>query len=263
VGDKPYSEGNAAASERASLGRPALATAILVMAVPLFISAGFWQLSRAAEKQALLDQFAQALQRPVSGELSPQTPLTGNRYRRFRVSGRFDPQHQILLDNMTQGGKNGYQVLTPLRMAGWTVLVNRGWVPGSPDRSELPDVAVADNMRTLTGRLSNLPSPGLRLAAGDSQERGWPRRMLFPQRGELEAALGVSLPDFQLLLEAGEADGYTRDWQLVAPEFGPAKHQGYALQWFSFAGLTVIFYAVLMRGWFKSRRSHHQPTTSS
>jgi surfeit locus 1 family protein len=263
VGDKPYSARNAPASERASLARPALATAILLLAVPLFISAGFWQLSRAGEKQVLLEQFAAALTRPVSTELNPRTPLADNQYRRYRVSGRFDAQHQILLDNMTQGGVNGYQVLTPLRMAGWTVLVNRGWLRGNPDRSQLPDVAVAENTRTLTGRLSNLPAPGLRLAGVDTADSSWPRRMLFPQRSELEAALGIPLPDFQLLLEADQADGYARDWQLIAPEFGPAKHQGYALQWFSFAGLTVVFYALLMRGWFKGRRSPQQPTSSS
>lgn len=263
MGDKPYSELNSAASERAALARPVLATAILVVAVPLFVSAGFWQLSRAAEKQVLIDQFAAALQRPVSTELSPQTPLSENRYRRFRVSGRFDSQHQVLLDNMTQGGVNGYQVLTPLRMAGWTVLVNRGWLRGSPDRSKLPDVTVTENMRTLTGRLSNLPAPGMRLAGGDPQDRGWPRRLLFPERGELEAVLGLPLPEFQLLLEANEPDGFARDWQLVAPEFGPAKHQGYALQWFSFAGLTAIFYTLLLRGWFNSRRSQQPPSKSS
>ena len=263
MGDKPYSERSTPASVRISLARPALATAILIAAVPLFVSAGFWQLSRAAEKQALLAQFEQALQRPVSEQLEPDAPLTENKYRRFRVRGRFDTEHQVLLDNMTQGGVNGYQVLTPLRMAGWTVLVNRGWIPGNPDRRVLPEVGVPENERTLTARLSNLPAPGMRLASVESQDSSWPRRMLFPQRAELEAALGMRLPEFQLLLEAGEADGYGRDWQVISPESGPAKHQGYALQWFSFAGLTVIFYGLLMRGWFTDRRAHHLTSKSS
>ena len=257
MGDKPYSPHSGAASAGPSWRRPALATAILVVGVPLFISAGFWQLARAEEKSALLAELDAAVHQPVSTDLRPDTSLRDHRYRRFRVSGRYDNEHQVLLDNMTDRGANGYQVLTPLRMDGWTVLVNRGWVPADADRRRLPEIAVAENSRTLVGRLSHLPAPGLRLAGGESASGRWPRRMLFPERAELETALGTDLPEFQLLLEADQDAGYRRDWQVVAPDSGPAKHRGYALQWFSFAALTVIFYGLLMRGWLRNRRNPH------
>lgn len=259
MGEQPYSAAGTAASRPLRYTRPLLATAILLVAVPLFCRAGLWQLDRAAEKQALLDRFASALAAPISTALRADMTTADYKFQRFTLAGRYLPERQILLDNMTQDGANGYQVLTPFRTANQTVLINRGWLPASAQREVLPAIGVAGDPRTVTARLANLPEPGIRLATTATAAQDWPRRLLFPDQAQLEAVLGMDLPDWQLLLEPDQPDGFKRDWRAIPGNSGPAKHQGYALQWFSFAALTVVFYIILIRGWWRERRVPARP----
>jgi surfeit locus 1 family protein len=45
-----------------------------------------------------------------------------------------------------------------------------------------------------------------------------------------------------VLLDAGEPDGYLRQWQ--APGFPPIHHIGYAVQWFGLALTLFVIYIV-------------------
>ena len=233
--------------------RPIIATVMLVALLSLFFSAAYWQLGRADEKRAVLERYATATGGDFVTTLVPDDAAEALRFRPFRLTGRYQPERQILLDNMTDGGTNGYQVLTPFVVGGTTVLINRGWLPADADRTVLPWIAVSDKERTLTARLNNFPAPGLRLEEPADSPGSWPRRLLFPTVAQLEAALGVELPAYQLQLNADEPDGYLRTWQAV--DSGPEKHLGYAFQWFSFAALACIFYALLMTQWLRARRA--------
>jgi len=260
AGRQPYSGGGARASGDAAPGtgmrRAVIATVMLVALLSLFFAAGVWQLDRAAEKRAILERFASAAESGLITELIPDSAAETLRFTSVRLTGRYLPQRQILLDNMTDGGRSGYQVLTPFVTADRTVLVNRGWVPADPDRSVLPYIAVGNDTRTIVGRINNFPAPGLRLEQLADNGADWPRRMLFPTAAELGRALEVELPAYQLQLGADEPDGYLREWRAV--ESGPEKHMGYAFQWFSFAALACIFYALLMLQWIRARRATGQ-----
>ena len=115
------------------------------------------------------------------------------------------------------------------------VLVNRGWVPAGGDRRVLPDVHVGGEMRTVAGRLERLPQPGLRLAADDASEgsAGDAVVLQYPTAVELAERLGEPVYDYQVLLDAGAADGYVRDWR--APGVAPERNLGYAGQWLALA----------------------------
>jgi surfeit locus 1 family protein len=156
------------------------------------------------------------------------------------------------LDNMTQAGVAGYQVLTPFVPAagGPAIVVNRGWVPASPYRSELPEVAVEGNERALHGRIDKLPVPALRLGGDDGAGPTALRVLSFPRHEDLERALGRSLVPYQILLDAAEPDGYVRVW---APRREPA-HLAYAGQWFALAAATAggAFF-VAVRPWLRRR----------
>jgi surfeit locus 1 family protein len=249
MGTQPYSPTN----PRARYVRAAIATVILIVALCVFVSAGIWQLGRAEQKNELQAEFSrgsmvEAIPEPVS-----EQDRNDYRFRRFELSGRYLPDQQILLDNIVADGRNGYQVVTPFVTNGQTVLVNRGWVPADVDRRILPVVAISAAERTILARLNYLPVPGLRLEA--PPEKGWPRRMLYPTRAEIVAALGIDVPDYQFLLAPEQPDGYKRNWQ--ASKFGPTKHYGYAFQWFAFAALTLLFYVLLIFRWKET------PTTDS
>src|SRR5512143_58729 len=152
---------------------PSLVTFLLL---PILVSLGFWQLRRAHEKAALQMAFQTAVNAAYApiASLDPTAPEA--RYRGVIVPGRYDADHQILLDNQIQDGQPGYQVFTPLRLTGQTaaILVARGWVPLGPSRQQLPDLQVATGAVTVRGRLSQPPSPGLRLAEPAGTAYSWP-----------------------------------------------------------------------------------------
>lgn len=227
---------------------PWWATLATLAGLALFASLGAWQLERAAEKRALLEQAAREDALPPADRLpAHDSPVDEWLFQQVVLTGVYDADRQILLDNMTQDGRVGYQVLTALRLAsdGSLVLVNRGWIEAGGARSEVPVLDVGQLPRSVTGRLNHLPRPGLRLGQDDpgAHDDPWPRRFLYPQRETLEAALGEALPEFQLQLSAQAPDGFIRRWELV--NMAPDRHVGYAVQWFAFAVVLLIIYYLL------------------
>ena len=208
--------------------------------IAFFAALGQWQLRRAAERDALERQFALATQMPAL-DVAPLEAADGDlRYRRIELAGHYDPEIQVLLDNMTRAGVAGYEVLTPFQPAGGgrAVVVNRGWVAGAPDRLELPEIAVAADARVLRGRIGTLPVPALRLDAGEPAPEGPVRVLSFPRQGDLEQVFGREVVPYQVLLDAADPDGYLRD-AAPSPE-AAGRHVAYAVQWFALAAATAV-----------------------
>ena len=223
---------------------PLWGTIGLVVGCTIFCTAGFWQLGRAEEKRELFTAFEQSADGNILREPVADSEAEQYLYQRITLTGRYEPERQILLDNMVHQGRPGYQVLTPLRIGATAVLVNRGWLRANLDRNMLPDVAVTDKIRDVTGRLYRLPRAGYALEP--ATPTAWtdrPIRMSFPTVDEIIGQVGFPLHDYQLLLDPAESDGYTREWQpaLMSPE----KHLAYAIQWFMMAMTIVIIYVVL------------------
>lgn len=233
---------------RVTFRPPWWATLLVIIACVSFLRAGFWQLERREEKAALFASFDAGGQTLLPVDALGASLSAGQRYRSVRLEGRYDAGHQVLLDNITRDGRAGYEVLTPFRTAGGLVLVNRGWLAAPADRSELPVLGVAESRRSVSGRLDRLPRPGLRLGAPTPEEAGaaWPRRLLYPDAATLAAQIGEPVPDYQLLLDPGMADGFLRDWRPRVS--GPDMHLTYAVQWFAFAATALIIYVVLNAG---------------
>src|SRR5688500_18342172 len=113
-----------------------LLAAILVSlaAASLFARLGFWQLARHAERRDFNRLVASRVDSlPVPLQALPRDTALA-RFRRVRVEGMFDWEHQIVLAARSRSGSPGVYLLAPLRRAGTdsAVLVNRGWVY-SPD----------------------------------------------------------------------------------------------------------------------------------
>lgn len=218
---------------------PSLATLALL---PLLIGLGVWQLQRADWKQGLVDANAARAALPAV-ELRSLPLSAEDQYRPVWVAGRFDLDHQLLLDNRTWQGHPGYEVLTPLLPAdgGTAVLVNRGWVPASPDRSILPELpGVAGEIR-VRATVKLPPEKIFRLADVEEAQTGWPRVVQQPELARLEALLGYPLLPVILLLDPDEEHGFLRDWK---PVYGvsPDKHRAYAMQWLTLALVLVLIY---------------------
>jgi surfeit locus 1 family protein len=229
--------------------------ALLLLLFCLFLFLGRWQLQRMHEKEALHVDFEAG--RLITLPLSQVDPATVARYQHVIVTGRYDSAHQVLLDNMTHEGRVGYRVLTPLVLASHkegeaaVVLVDRGWVPAGATRTQLPDVAVGDNLRGLSGILDEPPRAGIRLDA--TAGSGWPRVMHYPSMDALRQALDRRIFPRIVLLDAGQPDGFARAWK--PSTFPPERHFGYAITWFCMAGTVAIVALVLLFTRTRKRKS--------
>jgi surfeit locus 1 family protein len=225
----------------------AWAALLTAAALAACVSLGWWQVGRAREKQAMIASFARGTQTSVE--------LTGDvgvddlpRYQHVRTLGHYEPARQVLLDNMpSRDGYPGYRVLTPFVRDGYDrlLLVDRGWVPLGASREVLPAVAVDAGHRAVSGRLDQLPVPGVRVgeaaAAGDVR---WPRVLNFPRQADVERVLGAPVESRILLLDPAAPDGFERVWR-PAMGFGPERHLGYAIQWFALALVAVVIFIAL------------------
>ena len=218
--------------------------AILLCA--LFVRLGFWQWDRGNARQAQWDAFSRGANQAVA--LDSRSIAEVARFQRVTLSGQFDPSHQFLLDNRTHNGEPGYEVLTPLeRPDGRVVLIDRGWVAFTGSRQKLPDVTLqSQGPITVAGRADDLPSAGLPWGrAAPATDGGWPKVTSYPTMAELSTALAHPLEPRILLLDTREPNGYVRDWHPSGTQ--PQRHWSYAIQWWAFVVVVIVFWAVVSR----------------
>ncbi len=217
---------------------PTIATIILL---PVLLRLGFWQLDRAQEKREIEQRFAEQQARPAV-ELSRLDPTGQIEYRRVRISGQFDDDRQILLDNQVHQKRAGYHVLTPLRIGGAQqyILVNRGWIDGHLQRDKMPKFTTPKQQIELTGRLK-LPSDiGLKLGEKSYTNTSWPLVVQWLDIKELEDRTGHKLYPYILQLGENEPHGFIREWKIVSSS--PEKSTSYAVQWFTLALVLILIF---------------------
>lgn len=201
---------------------------------------GWWQLDRAAHKQALLD----GIERAASAPLVPLAELDADsqqaRFRAVGVRGEFLADRQVLLDNQMRDGRPGVRAYVPLRPANEQrlLLVDRGWLPW-PDRAQPPPLAtVPVGWQYLEGVLLDPPGAGLRL--GPAAAAGWPLLVTRIDLDQIERRLDLPLLDFVL-----EDRAAPRAQSIRAQMLPPERHRGYALQWFGLSLTVLVIYCVL------------------
>ncbi len=217
-----------------------MATGILF---PLFVFLGLWQLHRAEEKEHLIALHAERMRAPDSVLGPGEFPaIDAIRFRHVTIEGRYDDAHQVLLDNQVVDHQAGYFVLTPFLPRGGdrVLLINRGWVPAGPARSQLPSVAMTARSKRIRGVADRFPSVGWRLQGAETPTPGWPAVVQVLDAGALSRHLGYPVVPYQVLLDPAEPDGYTRNWRF-APA-APERNRGYALQWFTFATILIVLF---------------------
>lgn len=219
-------------------------TLLTLAAVVAFANLGRWQWNKGDLRATQAAEFARGtdVAEPLADRGLEQVP----RFQRVRVTGRLDPTRQFLLDNRTNAGRPGYEVLTPLHREGRdTILVDRGWVPFSGFREKLPDVSFAAGGNVeITGRVDELPVEGLASGhAAPDEKAPWPKVTSYPTQMELARSLGRHVESRILLLDANAPNGYVREWQ--PPGLTADRHWSYGVQWYAFAVLAVVLWLIL------------------
>ncbi|MGW7635350.1 SURF1 family cytochrome oxidase biogenesis protein [Streptomyces decoyicus] len=230
-----------------------------VLAIPLCLFMGSWQLSRFEDRvdnhQQQEDRSARAktaAARPLADLLPVNTVTSG---RQTSARGHYDTAHQLLVPGRTlkdrHGGQQGFYVLNLLRTdSGKALPVVRGWLPGDAGAkaatARVP--APPKGEVTVTGALQASENQGTDgVQAGGGLPQG--------QLGMISAAslvnivpyevydAWITLTDAQAPLHAvppAAAEGSGLDLKAF-------QNLGYTGEWFVFAGFVVFMWFRLFR----------------
>jgi surfeit locus 1 family protein len=222
-----------------SLQENKLLTSFSIFFVFVFVFLGIWQIERAANKEALLQDFN-------SEQESPPTRLTSQspNWSRVFVDGVFDSSRQILIDNQIHNGKVGYKIFTPFRFDdNKIVLVDRGWIGQGQSRSDLPQLNILEKKSRIIATVTS-PEQGV-LAGSELLTNEWPRVSQSKAVEVIALAFNEPILDIVLVLDPGSSQ-ITEFIQIKPFAITPVKHYGYAMQWFtmSIVLLGMFLYAL-------------------
>ncbi|MEX0740744.1 MAG: SURF1 family protein [Pseudohongiella sp.] len=204
----------------------------------MFVSLGFWQLDRAAEKRALSAAYQEAAQaEPVAYEsLSHADAERVTNNQRMALQGRFQSEISFLVLYQFFRGQPGYELVTPFRPAsgGDLVLISRGWIaPGS--HGDRPEVPAVEGEQTLIARVY---LPESEIPAGEVTDDSWPVRLPRLNLTQAGRLLGEPVVPYVLRLESDQPGVQARHWS--QPDFSTRSHYAYTAQWFGLAALVLL-----------------------
>jgi len=253
-------------------------------AVATFVGLGFWQLDRHEQlgrRNALLTARLQAEPLPfdqLTVGLDPSAPAgaaSDGRFRPVQATGRFLPEHEVLLRGRELDGQPGHHVLTPLLLEAGAepraVLVDRGWVPYRVNDPDVPSFAPPQGTVRIVGRLMPEEDAPTGLAASLAPRDPPEGRLETVARADvqrLQQQVPVRLEPWWIELasyqafppngpESVEVTQVEGELPIVPPPPRPERgpHLSYALQWFFFAAVTVVGSIALLRRAVQSGRA--------
>jgi cytochrome oxidase assembly protein ShyY1 len=238
--------------------------ALLIVFVALlgvaFVSLGNWQLDRLAQRKERNATTITNEQKPVQPyeQVFTHPTTDADQWQRVEARGTFDADHQFVVRYRSNGGADGYEVLTPLRTASGAVLVDRGFIPLERG-TRIPSVAPA-------------PPTGEVTVVGHVRRNERGRRAATAPAGNQvrlinSDAIAVTLPYeiesgyIGLLTVQPEQQGGFQPIQL--PDLSEGPHFWYAVQWFLFTAIGIAGIVVFIRGDLRARREEREDAVAA
>jgi cytochrome oxidase assembly protein ShyY1 len=232
-------------------------TIAMLVVMAIGVTAGLWQMSRAAGKlnKAVILESQIALP-PLDLNAKPQWTLAEADSRRISAKGTFLPNEVIWLDNRPKpnsaaakagSGQSGFYVLMPLQIAGMdnvVVWVQRGWAPRNrEDRLALPPITTPVGEVTVEGIGVAQPERVFELGDGGEGAGGITRVQQNLDLGKEQARhQWQQIPFVIKQIGGSENEGLSRNWTLSAS--GVDRHYAYAFQWFALALSAFLFWLI-------------------
>jgi surfeit locus 1 family protein len=220
-----------------------------VFAVPivlLCLGLGSWQIQRLFWKENLIAARVAAVAAATITASSIAAAAPDMEYHHVSAIGVFLNDKEIFLGATSDAGRNGYQVLTPLREPdGRIVIVNRGFIP-----AELKDRA-----KRIAGEPAGpVHIEGLLRLPPD----GRPNWFLPDNRPDMNYWFWVDLPAMAAADKLADVAPFYIDADATPnpggwPKGGvtrlalPNDHLQYAITWFSLAVAMIVIYVVFHR----------------
>lgn len=206
--------------------------------VLVFVGLGIWQLERRVWKLDLIARVDQRIHAPVVDAPGPAIwgtiDAAGYEYRHVRLAGQFQGGANTLVQAVTELG-GGYWVLTPMRTdSGFTVLVNRGFVP-QERKAEFQQESGITAPPTVDGLLRISEPGGGFLRSNDPAGNRWYSRDV----AAIAKARGLTgIAPYFVDAEASGVDNWPRGG-LTVVNFRNS-HMVYALTWFALAAMLAF-----------------------
>jgi len=224
-------------------------TIFVLLAMAVMARLGVWQLDRLEQRKAFNARVQTQLDQPtlILEGVALDEDLKNMEYRDVIVQGEYDHNAEVALRNQVWNNQPGVHLFTPLKIkdSDRAILVNRGWIPYEDfmsgewsQYSELGLVQVSGMIRAsesepdFGGRNDPIPMPGeaplkaWHLANVEGISRQVPYELLPIYIQQSPDPNWISLP-------------YRSEPDLELTE---GSHFGYAIQWFTFAGVLGIGY---------------------
>jgi surfeit locus 1 family protein len=235
--------------------RARLAIGLLsLVGVAVLIALGLWQLDRLNWKLHLIaavDARVHAAATPAPGR-DAWAALTrdGDEYRHVAVSGHFLNKDETLVQAVSEKGA-GFWVLTPLVADdGFTVLVNRGFVPSERRDAATRPASLVEGAVRVAGLLRITEPGGGFLRANDPGTGHWYSRDV----AAIAAAHGLTnVAPYFIDADATPNPGGLPIGGLTVIDF-PNNHLVYALTWFALAIMLAGLAAYILLGERKRRQ---------
>jgi surfeit locus 1 family protein len=232
-----------------SRSKLALFVALAIVAAAVCVRLGVWQLHRLGERRARNALVISRLDSAIVDVKGLPRDSTLARFRRVRVTGVPDYDHELIYATRTRQGSPGVNLLTPLRQPGTdtAVLVNRGWVY-SPDGSTIDQSKWHDRDSSFTGYVEEFPSGGGAMFASR------PNIVARLSHDVVSKALPYPVAAVYVVALAGGSDTVSdamsapdKIARLTVPPLDEGPHLSYAIQWFAFATVALVGAAFVIR----------------
>jgi surfeit locus 1 family protein len=238
------------------LSRRWILTTILVIAgAVLCARLGIWQLDRLKQRRAF-NSHVNAMRALPALDLSSNAgseDLEDMEYRAARVTGKYDFADQIAIRNQYNNNQYGFHLVVPLVLtSGQAVLVDRGWIPadGNAAAADWRKYDAPEQTTTVHGiiRLSQ-STPGFGGVADPTLTPGQKGMDLWIYVNIPRISKQVPYPMVPIYVQLDPDPSRTSPPIPFQPELDLSEgpHQGYAVQWFSFATLLLVGYPFYVR----------------
>ncbi len=208
----------------------------------LLINLGLWQLGRATEKSALVDRWeARAALPAVDPRALSSEPPEVLADRQVKWRGQFRAEDYLLLDNRIHQGRVGYHVVALVSAEDLLVPVNLGWLAGDPSRRTEPTPVLPEGLVAVSGRVY-VPTGTPLMMQKPEAPASLPAKVQTLYWDDWQQSLstltGRAVFPFEVRVDQRSPLAFVAKWPIVNQS--PAKHIGYAIQWFAMAAVLAF-----------------------